>query len=134
MRIEITKPLFAWECLEDSPCLKSVKLFLDAIPDGPLLVGVWGLPARGKRDTTHGARCNPPSTKTPSSADLRPVHSPNRTSPGLRTEQKRLSRSFSLRQLNHAVAAVLRVRNRSLYGLSHVPRVFGTFLGRMRCA
>jgi hypothetical protein len=31
------KPLFAWDCLEDSPTLKTVRQFLEAIPDGALL-------------------------------------------------------------------------------------------------
>ena len=39
MRIQLTKPLFAWDCLEDSPTLKTVRQFLQAIPDGPLLEG-----------------------------------------------------------------------------------------------
>ncbi len=37
MRIDITKPLFAWECLEDSPSLHTVKPFLDILPDVKLL-------------------------------------------------------------------------------------------------
>ena len=35
--IAITKPLFAWDALEDSPSLQSVRATLEAIPDGPLL-------------------------------------------------------------------------------------------------
>jgi len=50
MRIEITKPLFAWECLEDSPSLKTVKRFLEAIPDGPLLEGLRNWRGRGRND------------------------------------------------------------------------------------
>ena len=46
MRIEITKPVFTWECLEDSPSLKTIKLFLDSIPDGPLLEGLRNWPGR----------------------------------------------------------------------------------------
>jgi hypothetical protein len=37
MRIDATKPLFAWECLDDSPSLATLKEFLAAIPDGALL-------------------------------------------------------------------------------------------------
>jgi hypothetical protein len=29
----ITKPLFAWDALEDSPSLQSLRLLLEAIPD-----------------------------------------------------------------------------------------------------
>jgi hypothetical protein len=50
VRIEITKPLFAWECLEDSPSLKTIKLFLDAVPDGPLLEGLCNWRGRGRND------------------------------------------------------------------------------------
>jgi len=32
MRIQLTKPLFAWDCLEDSPSLKTIREFLEAIP------------------------------------------------------------------------------------------------------
>ena len=37
MIIAITKPLFAWDALEDSPSLKSIRLLLEAIPDHALL-------------------------------------------------------------------------------------------------
>ena len=37
MRIFVTKPLFAWDCLDDSPDLATVRDFLHALPDGPLL-------------------------------------------------------------------------------------------------
>ena len=37
MRIAITKPLFAWDALEDSPSLQSVRTLLEAIPDHALL-------------------------------------------------------------------------------------------------
>ena len=50
MRIEITEPLFAWECLEDSPSLKTVMQFLEAIPDGPLLEGLRNWRGRGRND------------------------------------------------------------------------------------
>ena len=46
MYIHITKPLFAWECLEDSPSLRSVRRALAMLPDGKLLESLrW---ARGK--------------------------------------------------------------------------------------
>lgn len=50
MRIELTKPLFAWDCLEDSPSLGTVKAFLAAIPDGPLLDGLRECRGRGRND------------------------------------------------------------------------------------
>jgi len=37
MRIHVSQPLFAWECLEDNPSLKTIRDFLTAIPDGALL-------------------------------------------------------------------------------------------------
>jgi len=50
MRIQLTKPLFAWECLEDSPSLKTVRQFLEAIPDGALLEGLRQWRGRGRND------------------------------------------------------------------------------------
>ena len=46
MRIAITKPLFAWDALEDSPSLRSLRALLEAIPDRPLLESLRA--ARGK--------------------------------------------------------------------------------------
>ena len=37
MRIAITKPLFAWDSLQDSPSLKTIREFLEVVPDGKLL-------------------------------------------------------------------------------------------------
>jgi hypothetical protein len=37
MVIHAAKPLFAWDCLEDSPSLRSIKDLLAALPDGKLL-------------------------------------------------------------------------------------------------
>jgi hypothetical protein len=37
MRIAVTGPLFAWECLEDSPTLSTIAGFLALLPDGKLL-------------------------------------------------------------------------------------------------
>ena len=37
MKIAITKPLFAWDALEDSPSLQTLREFLAVIPDGRLL-------------------------------------------------------------------------------------------------
>lgn len=50
MRIHATKPLFAWECLDDSPSLKTIKVFLDAIPDGPLLESLRRQRGKGRND------------------------------------------------------------------------------------
>jgi hypothetical protein len=37
MRIHVTKPLFAWEELDDSPSLNTIRTFLELLPDAPLL-------------------------------------------------------------------------------------------------
>src|SRR3954470_19936746 len=37
MIIHAAKPLFAWDCLEDSPSLQTIKDLLAALPDGKLL-------------------------------------------------------------------------------------------------
>jgi hypothetical protein len=39
MRIAITKPLFAWDSLEDSPSLSTIQQLLATLPDGRLLQG-----------------------------------------------------------------------------------------------
>ena len=50
MRIQATRPLFAWDCLEDSPTLKTIKLLLDVIPDGPLLESLQAARGKGRDD------------------------------------------------------------------------------------
>jgi len=50
MQIAITKPLFAWDCLEDSPSLKTIKEILHGLPDGRLLAGLTGHRGRGRND------------------------------------------------------------------------------------
>jgi len=50
VKILLSKPLFAWDCLEDSPSLRSVHDFLKAIPDGPLLEGLRSRRGRGRND------------------------------------------------------------------------------------
>ena len=50
MRIAITKPLFAWESLEDSPSLQTVRDFLAAIPDGRLLDALRRARGKGRDD------------------------------------------------------------------------------------
>ena len=57
MNIQLTKPLLAWDCLEDSPTLKTVRQFLEAIPDGALLEGLRIWRGRGRNDySIHGLR------------------------------------------------------------------------------
>jgi hypothetical protein len=46
MKIAITKPLFAWDALEDSPSLRSLRVLLESIPDHRLLESLRA--ARGK--------------------------------------------------------------------------------------
>ena len=49
-RIQLTKPLFAWDCLEDSPSLKTVNQFLESIPDAKLLDELSSQRGRGRND------------------------------------------------------------------------------------
>jgi len=50
LRIHVSKPLFAWDCLEDSPSLKTIRDFLAAIPDGRLLEGLRQWRGKGRND------------------------------------------------------------------------------------
>jgi len=50
MKIAITKPLFAWDALEDSPSLKSIRLLLEAIPDHALLQSLREARGKGRDD------------------------------------------------------------------------------------
>jgi hypothetical protein len=50
MKIAITKPLFAWDALEDSPSLKSVRILLEAIPDHALLQSLRTARGKGRDD------------------------------------------------------------------------------------
>jgi len=50
MRIPITKPLFAWDCLEDSPTLGTVRELLASIPDAKLLNALRAARGRGRND------------------------------------------------------------------------------------
>jgi hypothetical protein len=50
MQIAWSKPLFAWEELEDSPSLMTVRELLAVIPDGPLLEALRGYRGRGRND------------------------------------------------------------------------------------
>jgi hypothetical protein len=50
MRIALTKPLFAWDCLEDSPSLETIRALLAAVPDDQLLDGLRRARGRGRDD------------------------------------------------------------------------------------
>jgi len=50
MRIPVTRPLFAWDCLEDSPSLRTVRDFLGALPDAKLLDALRKWRGRGRDD------------------------------------------------------------------------------------
>ena len=48
--IAASKPLFAWDCLQDSPSLGAIKQFLASIPDARLLEGLRRHRGRGRND------------------------------------------------------------------------------------
>lgn len=50
MRVYTTDPLFAWERLEDSPGLRTLRRFLDSVPDGALLESLRRFRGRGRDD------------------------------------------------------------------------------------
>ena len=50
MRIAWTKPIFAWECLDDDPDLKTIEFFLRLLPDGRLLEALVRARGRGRDD------------------------------------------------------------------------------------
>jgi len=50
MRIAVSKPLFAWDELEDSPSLVTLRRLLAALPDGSLLEGLRQARGRGRND------------------------------------------------------------------------------------
>jgi hypothetical protein len=50
MHIAIAKPLFAWDCLQDSPSLTTIKKFLASIPDTRLLEMLRQYRGRGRDD------------------------------------------------------------------------------------
>ena len=52
MHIAQTKPLFAWDCLEDSPSLKTVRDLLAALPDAKLLESLRSARGKGRNDYT----------------------------------------------------------------------------------
>jgi hypothetical protein len=50
MKIAISKPLFAWDALEDSPSLRSLRVLLEAIPDQALLDALRAARGKGRDD------------------------------------------------------------------------------------
>src|SRR3954470_13466265 len=50
MMIHVAKPLFAWDCLEDSPSLQTIKNLLAALPDGKLLGSLRTARGKGRDD------------------------------------------------------------------------------------
>jgi Transposase DDE domain/Transposase domain (DUF772) len=50
MIILAAKPLFAWDCLEDSPSLRTIKDLLAALPDGKLLNSLRAARGKGRND------------------------------------------------------------------------------------
>jgi Transposase DDE domain/Transposase domain (DUF772) len=50
MVIHTAKPLFAWDCLEDSPSLQTIKDLLAALPDGKLLNSLRAARGKGRND------------------------------------------------------------------------------------
>jgi hypothetical protein len=50
MVIPATKPLFAWDELEDSPSLRTIKEILDTLPDGKLLDSLRNARGKGRND------------------------------------------------------------------------------------
>jgi len=50
MMIHLAKPLFAWDCLEDSPSLQTIKNLLAALPDGKLLNSLRAARGKGRDD------------------------------------------------------------------------------------
>ena len=50
MQIARTRPLFAWDWLEDSPRLQTIQRFLHALPDGKLLDSLRLSRGKGRND------------------------------------------------------------------------------------
>lgn len=50
MLVRTTKPLFAWDSLEDSPSLATIRKLLAAIPDGPLLTSLRQTRGKGRNE------------------------------------------------------------------------------------
>ncbi|NOX56021.1 MAG: hypothetical protein GXP27_16580 [Planctomycetes bacterium] len=50
MKISRTKPLFAWDGLEDQPTLRTIRGFSESIPDARLLAGLRARRGQGRND------------------------------------------------------------------------------------
>jgi Transposase DDE domain/Transposase domain (DUF772) len=50
MKIAAAKPLFAWDALQDSPTLQTIRSFLEALPDAALLASLRQARGRGRDD------------------------------------------------------------------------------------
>src|SRR5260370_39814446 len=50
MKIAITRPRFAWDALEDSPSLQSIRILLEAIPDHALIKSLGNARGKGRDD------------------------------------------------------------------------------------
>lgn len=50
MKISLAKPLFAWDALQDSPTLQSLRVLLESIPDQPLLDSLHRARGKGRAD------------------------------------------------------------------------------------
>jgi Transposase DDE domain/Transposase domain (DUF772) len=50
MKIAVSRPLFAWDALEDSPSLKSIRILLETIPDQTLLESLRLARGKGRDD------------------------------------------------------------------------------------
>src|SRR3954454_18118219 len=50
MIVYAAKPLFAWDCLEDSPSLHTIKELLAALPDGKLLQSLRAARGKGRNE------------------------------------------------------------------------------------
>jgi hypothetical protein len=50
MIVHTAKPLFAWDCLEDSPSLQTLTDLLAALPDGKLLNSLRAARGKGRDD------------------------------------------------------------------------------------
>jgi len=50
MRVAMTKPLFAWDCIEDSPSLQTVREFLRSVPDHDLTASLQNWRSNGRND------------------------------------------------------------------------------------
>lgn len=50
MKVQVQMPLFAWQCLEDSPSLVTIRRIFDCIPDGQVLEGLRAWRGHGRDD------------------------------------------------------------------------------------